>query len=224
MEKTHRGPFGMTGMFTGLRLCDSGGMQRRRTLRDDLLDAAARLIIERGFRRVRMQDVADAVGVSRQTVYNEFGDKWRLAEALHMRENERYLDGVDAALSDHDDLYAAVAAAVSFTLRTAADDPLKKATLTGEGSEDLLPLMTTRAEPMLFTARERIVAHTLRQWPGFGAAEVTELADAIVRLTMSHVMLPTEPADVVAERLARLVARYLGAPDPEPPPGRAAGG
>src|SRR3954468_15228640 len=137
-------------------------MQQRRTLRDDLLDAAAGLIIERGFRRVRMQDVADAVGGSRQTVYNEFGDKWRLAQALTLRENERYLDGVDEALNRHADLYSAVAAAVAYTLSTAADDPLKKTTLTGEGSEDLLPLMTTRAEPVLFAARERIAGHAVR--------------------------------------------------------------
>lgn len=187
-------------------------MQQRRTLRDDLLDAAAKLIIERGFRRVRMQDVADAVGVSRQTVYNEFGDKWRLAQALTLRENERYLDGVDEALGRHDDLYSAVVAAVAYTLGTAADDPLKKATLTGAGSEDLLPLMTTHAEPVLFAAKRRIVAHVLRQWPGLDETDVTDLADAVVRLTMSHVVLPMEPPDVVAARLARLVARYVGIP------------
>jgi AcrR family transcriptional regulator len=185
-------------------------MQQRRTLRDDLLDAAAALIIERGFRRVRMQDVADAVGVSRQTVYNEFGDKWRLAEALNLRENDRYLDAVDEALTDHEDLYSAVAAAVAYTLGTAADDPLKKAILTGAGSEDLLPLMTTRAEPVLFAAKQRIIAHTLRQWPHLDATEVTDLADAVVRLTMSHVVLPMDPPETVAARLARLVARYLG--------------
>jgi hypothetical protein len=39
---------------------------------------------------------------------------------------------------------------------------------------------------------------------------VAELADAVVRLTMSHVVLPTEPPEIVAGRLARLVARYLG--------------
>lgn len=178
-------------------------------LDEDLLDAAAALIIDRGFRRVRMQDVADAVGVSRQTVYNAFGDKYRLAQALAMRENDRYLDGVDAALNGNGDLYAAVAAAVEYTLETAADDPLKKAMLTGE---EMLPLMTTRAEPMLFAARERIVAHTVRQWPHLDTAEVTELADTVVRLTMSHAMLPTDPPAVIAVRMARLVARYLGEP------------
>jgi AcrR family transcriptional regulator len=185
-------------------------MQQRRTLRDDLLDAAATLIIERGFRRVRMQDVADAVGVSRQTVYNEFGDKWRLAQALTLRENDRYLDAVDEALTRHADLYAAVAAAVAYTLSTAADDPLKKAILTGTGSEDLLPLMTTRAEPVLFAAKQRIIAHALRQWPHLDPAELTDLADAVVRLTMSHVMLPMDPPETVAARLAKLVARHLG--------------
>jgi AcrR family transcriptional regulator len=199
-------------MFAGDLLCKSVIMQQRRTLREDLLDAAATLIIERGYRRVRMQDVADAVGVSRQTVYNEFGDKWRLAQSLTLRENERYLDAMDDALTRHADLYSAVAAAVAYTLDTAADDPLKKATLTGAGSEDLLPLMTTRAEPVLFAAKERIVAHVLRQWPHLDQTEVTELADAVVRLTMSHVLLPTDPPEVVAARLARLVARYLGDP------------
>lgn len=182
-------------------------MQRR--LHENLLDAAAVLIVERGFRRVRMQDVADAVGVSRQTVYNEFGDKWGLAQALVLRENERYLDAVDEALSGHDDLYSAVAAAVAYTLETAADDPLKKATLTGEGSQDLLPLMTTRAEPVLFAARERIAARALRQWPHLDETEVAELADVVVRLTMSHVLLPTDAPQIVAARLARLVARFL---------------
>jgi hypothetical protein len=39
---------------------------------------------------------------------------------------------------------------------------------------------------------------------------VTDLADAVVRLTMSHVVLPMDPPATVAARLARLVARYLG--------------
>src|SRR3569833_2423973 len=184
-------------------------MQQRRTLRDDLLDAAGARSFERGFRRVRMLDVADAGGVSRQTVYNEFGDKWGLAQALTRRENDRYLDAVDEALTRHEDLYSAVAAAVTYTLSTAADDPLKKAILTGTGSEDLLPLMTTRAEPVLFVAKQRIIAHTLGQWPQLDPAEVTDLADAVVRLTMSHTVLPMDPPEIVAARLARLVARSL---------------
>jgi AcrR family transcriptional regulator len=186
----------------------------KRALRDDLLDAAAALLTERGYRSVRMQDVADAVGVSRQTVYNEFGDKWGLAKALVLRDNDRYLDGVDEALNSRDDLFSAVAAAVEFTLTATADDPFQKALLTGTGSEDLLPLLTTQAEPVVFAARSRILEHLIRQWPELDRTALPEIVDTAVRLTISHVVLPTEPPDVVARRIARVVIRFLGDPGP----------
>ena len=187
---------------------------RKRAIREELLDAAAALLTERGYRSVRMQDVADAVGVSRQTVYNELGGKWGLAQALVLRHNDRYLDGVDEALNGHDDLFSAVAAAAEFTLTAAADDPFQKAILTGTGSEDLLPLLTTQAEPVVFAARNRILEHAIRQWPELMGEALPEIVDTAVRLTISHVVLPTEPPDVVAGRIARVVIRYLGGPVP----------
>jgi AcrR family transcriptional regulator len=161
-----------------------------------------------------MQDIAAAVGVSRQTVYNEFGSKWGMAKALMLRQNDRYLDGVDAALSGHDDLYTAVAAAVGYTLETAADDPFRKAALTGADGGDLLPLLTTEAEPLLFAAQDRILRHAARHWPRHAGPDLADVIESVVRLTVSHVMLPVEPPETVAHRLARLVTRYLGEPAP----------
>lgn len=193
----------------------------RRELREALHDAAVRLVVERGYGGMRMQDVADAVGVSRQTVYNEFGDKWGLAKAIVLRENDRYLDGVDETLARHDDLYTAVAAAVAFTLETAADDPFTKAALTGDGREggvDLLPLLTTESEPLLFAAHARILAHARRRWPHLDPGDLAEIIEAVVRLTVSHIVLPTDPSEKVAHRLARLVTGYLGEPAPPDAP------
>jgi AcrR family transcriptional regulator len=185
-----------------------------RPVREALLDAAACLLVRRGYRAVRMRDVADAAGVSRQTVYNEFGDKWSLAQAVVIRDNERYLDGIDAVLSGHDDLYSAVVAAVTYTVETSADDPLKKAVLTGAGGDELLPLLTTQAEPVLFTASARIAEHALRRWPGLDPAAVAEITDAAVRLTASHIMLPSGPPERLAHVVARMVTRYLDVPHP----------
>ncbi|MBC6463609.1 TetR family transcriptional regulator [Actinomadura sp. HBU206391] len=190
------------------------GAGRERSLRDELLEAAAELLARRGYKRLRMQDVADAVGVSRQTVYNEFSDKWGLAQAVVLRDNDAYLDGVDDALSRHEDLCSAVAAAVTYTLKTASDDPLKKAILTGADGGDLLPLFTTQADPLLFAARARIIDHAVSQWPGLDRDTVAEIADAAVRLTLSHVVLPAEPPETVARLIARIVTRYLGEPAP----------
>ncbi|WP_067467350.1 TetR family transcriptional regulator [Actinomadura macra] len=180
-----------------------------RSVRDSLLDAAAELLVERGYRGVRMQDVAAVAGVSRQTVYNEFGDKWGLAQAVVIRDNDRYLDGIDRVLSEHADLYSAVTAAVLFTLEMSADDQLKKAVLTGAGGDELLPLLTTQAEPVLFTASARIAEHALRLWPELDREALTEIADAAVRLTTSHIMLPSAPPEQVARFIARMVTRYV---------------
>jgi AcrR family transcriptional regulator len=179
------------------------------SLRDVLLDAATDLFTTRGYRRLRMEDVAAAAGVSRQTVYNEFGSKLGLARAVLLRHTERFLDGIDETLSRHDDMATAVSAAVTYTLREAADDPLLKASLTGDGNEGMLPLLTTQAEPQLFAARARILAHVNRQWPQLPAGDVAELSDAVIRLTMSYMMMPTDPPEVVAARLARLVMGFF---------------
>lgn len=188
---------------------DAQDSEVKRPLREALLDAATELFTTRGFRGLRMGDVGAAAGVSRQTVYNEFGDKLGLARAVLLRHTERFLDGIDATLSRYGDFATAVAAAVAFTLEEAAEDSLLKAALTGEGNTDMLPLLTTQAEPQLFTAKTRIVAHTQRQWPQLQPADVAELADAVIRLTMSHMMMPTDPPQVVAARLARLATGYL---------------
>ena len=181
----------------------------RRPLREALLNAATELLTTRGFRGLRMGDVGAAAGVSRQTVYNEFGDKLGLARAVLLRHTERFLDGIDATLSRHDDFATAVAAAVAFTLEEAAEDALLKAALTGEGNTDMLPLLTTQAEPQVFMAKQRIVAHTRRHWPHLPPGDVAELADAAVRLTISHMVMPTDPPQVVAARLARLATGYF---------------
>ncbi|MBO2447520.1 TetR family transcriptional regulator [Actinomadura barringtoniae] len=187
----------------------------RRSLRDALLDAASELLVQRGYRGVRMQDVAASVGVSRQTVYNEFGDKWGLAQAIVMRDNELYLDDIDRILSEHADLYSAVAEAVRYTLETSQDDPIKKVVLTGAGGDELLPLLTTQAEPLMFTARTRIIEHALAQWPELDRTELAEIAEVALRLTISNMILPGDPPERVAALIARMVVRYLGTPVPE---------
>lgn len=179
------------------------------SLREALLDAATGLFTARGFRGLRMQDVGAAAGVSRQTVYNEFGGKFGLARAVLLRNTERFLDGIDKRLSQHDDLATAVAAAVRYTLEAAGDDPLLKAALTGDGNKDMLPLLTTQAEPQLFAARARILTHACRQWPHLPPGDVAEVADAVIRLTMSHMMMPTDPPQTVAARLARLATGFF---------------
>src|SRR3954471_21317778 len=106
-------------------------MAESRSTRDALLDAAYDAAVAGDWAGARMLDVARAAGVSRQTLYNEFGSKDALAQALAMREIERFIAGTERALDDAhpDDPIQAVGAAALYTFQQAADNPLLKAAL-----------------------------------------------------------------------------------------------
>ena len=181
--------------------------------REALLDAAAHAALTVGWSSARMADVARAAGVSRQTLYAEFGSKDGLAQALALREAQRYMDGAEAARAGHEGSPAeAVAAATEWTLTAAADNPLLKAVLTGSaegGASDLLPFLTTRGEAILAAASERSAAYLSSHWPHLPARDVRLAADAVTRLTISHLVQPGGRPDRVAADIARLVDRLL---------------
>ncbi|MER7456167.1 TetR family transcriptional regulator [Micromonospora sp. NPDC126480] len=183
-------------------------------LRDGIVDAARALTIATGWDGVRMGAVATAAGVSRQTVYNEFGSKAGLAEALARREVDRFVSEVRAALAGHgDDVRAATYAAIRHTLASAADNPLVKAILTSTrgGSEELLPYLTTRGDLVLAEASAVLIDWTGQRLPGADPAALAFAADSVVRLVVSHIVLPQAPVDDTAEALARLAVRLFGA-------------
>ena len=61
------------------------------SLRDRIIAAAAERTAVAGWSSVTMSRLADDVGVSRQTVYNEVGAKPALAEAMVLDELARFI-------------------------------------------------------------------------------------------------------------------------------------
>ncbi|GAB2893679.1 TetR/AcrR family transcriptional regulator [Streptomyces mayteni] len=97
------------------------------TARESLLDAAGAALERRPWRRVRMVEVAAAAGVSRQTLYNEFGDKAGLGAALTVHRTTALLDGFAAQLARARSLDGAA----DWLLATARADRVVRAALTG---------------------------------------------------------------------------------------------
>ncbi|MEU9989787.1 TetR/AcrR family transcriptional regulator [Streptomyces sp. NPDC007971] len=114
--------------------------------RESLLDAAYTALARRPWSTVRMVDVAAAAGVSRQTLYNEFGSKDGLARALVRRAADGYLAGVERALATHTDPRDRLTATAEWTASAARDNALVRAMLTGCWSERL-PAPTLAAVP-----------------------------------------------------------------------------
>lgn len=120
------------------------------TARETLLEAAHAAVTAQPWTGVRMVDVAATAGVSRQTLYNEFGSKEGLGAALVDRLVEEFLDGVARAVAQAArggaDPAACCAAAAHWILRTARDEPIVRAALTGcWGSR--MPLPPARGVP-----------------------------------------------------------------------------
>ena len=179
------------------------------TTREALLDAAYDAALAGGWAQVRMADVAAAAGVSRQTLYYEFGSKDALAQALAVREADRWTAGADAARVGHEGTPAeAVAASMLWTLEEAARNPLLKAVLTDD-SAALLPFLTTRADRLLATACDRTSTYLAARWPDLAAGDIRLVADVVNRLTFSHLVLPGERPDQVAADITRLVQTLL---------------
>ena len=183
----------------------------RTRLQDTLIAAARELTVTHGWGSVRMLDVAKTAGVSRQTVYNEFGDRAGLAEALALNEIERFRDLVRAELFAHgNDARAAVHSTILRVLTEAAANPLVRAILTSaDGGDELLPYLTTRAGSVLAVAGAVVREWTTSQLPGLDEHAAALAAESIIRLTVSHIMLPGASPQASADALAEVFLKLL---------------
>src|SRR5699024_1068327 len=102
---------------------------------------------------------AGRVGVSRQTVYNEFGNKAELVQAVALQTLAEFTEGIQHCLDSSEDLLSGVYAATTYTIEHARNNRLVAAALGTETGEDLLPLLTTRGQPVLRAASDLAEAH-----------------------------------------------------------------
>ena len=182
----------------------------RELLRNTLLDAACGELGSRPWTEVTMADIATAAGVSRQTLYNEFGSRDEFAQVLVMREADRFLVEVEGAINAHlDEPAVALAAAIDVFLQAAAENPLVRAIVQGEGAEPLIPLFTTHGKPLVEGATERLTDVIVAGWPLIERTDIQLLSECMVRLAISYAALPKGPTSMSAESVATLLGPYV---------------
>ena len=128
-------------------------------LRDSVLDAMRDELLATDWSGITLADVARAAGVSRQTIYNEFGSRHGLAQAYALRLADRLVDEIDGAINAHvDDIHGAFLAGFRGFFAASAADPLVISLLSGEAKPDLLQLITTDSGPIITRCSERLRA------------------------------------------------------------------
>jgi len=155
-----------------------------------------------------MADIAAAAGVSRQTLYKEFGSREEFARALVLREGDRFVAAVEGAMDAHlEDPTAALLAAFRLFLTVAAEDPLMRAAIAG--ADEMLPLMTTQGQPLVERSTERLHAAIISRWPQVSIHDAALLAECLVRLAISYATLPAGPAGMTAASITELLGPYI---------------
>ena len=183
----------------------------RALLRDTILRATDELVAERGWPAVTMAQVATRAGVSRQTVYNEMGARDALAQAYALWAADQLLDEVERCLAEHrDDLHEALVVALELFLDQAAEHPLIRALAASTGSEDVLAVLVRPAGgTIVAAAASRLGAIVSSTWPALVPDDVALLAEVLVRLAISHVVLPTGPPAAAAAAAGQALAPLL---------------
>ncbi len=180
--------------------------------RERIIASARGMTVRVGWSAVSMGRLAADSGLSRQTVYNEFGSKSGLAEALVLTELALFLDVVEAAFrAEPGDLVAGVRGAVFGVLDLAERDELLRAVVSAShgANSDLLPLLTTRADTLLAVARDVLLRCLAAYDVPFDDAHLEMAVDVVVRTTLSHVMQPSSSPATTADDLAWVAARVL---------------
>lgn len=176
------------------------------TARESLLNAALAALADLPWSGVRMVDVASAAGVSRQTLYNEFGSKDGLARALVRREADTYLYGVERLLARSAGAADRLVSVAEWTVGEARARPLLRALLTGCWGERLpAPMPACRGTAMCGVPAQRradaglpapaelfaaVRDRSLVALDHGRSAELAHCCELAVRLALSYVIAP----------------------------------
>jgi AcrR family transcriptional regulator len=179
----------------------------RSLLRDTIVAAVDELVRSRGWSATTMSDVAAAAGVSRQTVYNEFGSRRSLVEAYVRREIEALIAGVEATVrASHEDARSALHAAFGLFLKLASDEPLVQVIVAEAEGGELVRLLTGLGRQV---ATDRIGRLIVEVWPQVSVSDAELVAESMARLAISHALLPTSDSEDTAAAVTRLVGPFI---------------
>lgn len=191
----------------------------RRDVRERTLALAHEQVLLVGWDQLRVGKIASEIGVSRPTIYAEFGNKDGIARALVAQQTQRYLTGVTDRLSRYsDEPVEAFRVAMRYTFAEARRDPLLRAILVSSESagDPMLPRAVTRDRPVFYIATETLFEWSVARYPTIPVEPLRDVIDTLVRLVISHLVFagprPTKVIHKLTDVAECLYRDQLGQP------------
>ena len=183
---------------------------------DDLavaaLDAAADHLRRIGLAGWTVEDVADAAGVGRTSVYRWFGSRDDLVHAVLARELRETLLAVGAATAAVDRFEDKAVEAALVCLESLDGSVVDHLVRTDPSA--VLPLLTTGAAPLIALARAALVPSLLAAGVARDPEHAAIVAESLARLGLSFVLtrdtiVPVHDADALRAAIQALIGPLL---------------
>jgi AcrR family transcriptional regulator len=170
-----------------------GGPPAFGSTEERILSATLRLVGRRGVKRLGMQEVSEAAGISRGTLYRYFPSKERLINAVAVYDERSFNDGLATALAAGDDPAARIGTFVDFAFDYIRTHPARALFETEPGF--VLGYLLVHL-PKLEAALLDQLGDALDSVPAVASGSLSreQLVDVVVRLFASSFIIP-EPDD-----------------------------
>ncbi len=160
--------------------------------RERIIDATMRCVDRHGPQKTGLSDVAQELGVTRQTVYRHFASTEDLLIAVAQVATDSYLDRLAVHISKLSDPTEIVVEAMAFTITSLPKDRYLGLLLATGHSETFFKSVTSASA---FEFGHKMLERMSVDWAalGFEAHELDELVEFTLRVVQSMVIDPSTP-------------------------------
>lgn len=179
------------------------------SLRNNIIDAAIVCIDEKGVDKTRIGDIANELGVARQTIYNYFKSKNELFDAMFSREAVSLADQIALHIEQYDDLADKFTQAFMFAVQEIPKHTVLSHVIV-TGNQFLSEMGISRATMQAFG--ELSLQTVFAQHP-FLKAQSEEISELLSRNIVSVLSLPDQnprTADALEQFFRRRILPGVG--------------
>jgi AcrR family transcriptional regulator len=162
-------------------------VSERDALAERILDATVQQAAATGLDRLAIEDVARRARTTRVTVYRRFGRREQLIEAMAVRETQRLIAAITAAVAGYEDLGDQIAEAFVAGLGFMHAHPVARRAI--ESEPEAIVQYLEAEDGRLFRMSRDFVAGGLRA-AGVAHADVDAAAETMLRVFVSFLLLP----------------------------------